>query len=214
MIVLAVRGGSVASVCVALGGCATVVTPPEAVRDPVSVYVLDYGYHASLAARADDGRVVEYAYGEWGWYAEGRRGWWRAPGVVLWPSQGALGRRIREGVTAPAPAEMAVWSGAETAIPVRVERASARAWLERMGAAWDAGKAERSSLLNESHAMEFVRVPEEYWIFRTCNSAVARWLREMGCETSGVTVTAEFELAEERVAEQADQAGTNAALGR
>lgn len=172
-----------------VGGCATVVTPPAKVADPVTVYVLDYGYHASLAAPAADGGLVEFAYGEWGWYAEGRCGWWRVPGIVFWPSQGTLGKRPI-GVENPTTEALSRLTGASPVHEVVVERRRMEAWRDGMLARWES--AERRE--NREHAMTFVRVEEDYWVFRTCNSAVARWLRELGCGTSWGTVTADFEV--------------------
>src|SRR5262245_57988661 len=69
------------------------VRPPRAVSDPVTVRLFSAGRHSGLLLPVGDGRVVEYGYGDWSWYALGKDDWWRAPATVLWPCPGTLGRR-------------------------------------------------------------------------------------------------------------------------
>src|SRR5689334_13559900 len=51
------------------GGCGGTITPPRAVRDPVPVYVADYGRHATLLLPVEDGGLEEFAFGDWRWLA-------------------------------------------------------------------------------------------------------------------------------------------------
>jgi hypothetical protein len=175
---------------VTLPGCVTTIRPPGDVVDPVEVIVLDYGYHASLAVPEDRGGMVEYAYGEWGWYAESRRGWWRVPGILLLPSTGTLGRR-RHDTDADGLAEQV---GAEEGLVVQVERSAVDRWRGSMGSAWETGEARLGLVRNPDHGMDFVECGEDYWIFNTCNAAVAGWLEDLGCGISGWTVGASFTL--------------------
>lgn len=179
------------------------VTPPQGVRDPVRLVVLDYGCHASLVVPDEQGSPVEHAFGEWGWYVENRTGWWRAPGILLLPRQGAQGRRMLE----CAFDDLEVATGAESGLAISVERQRVGAWQARMNSNWDAAAQRHSAVRNEVHQMDLVESEARYWMFNTCNAAVAGWLEELGCEVSGWTIGADFKLAAEPAAESAG-AGT------
>ena len=80
-----------------LAACTTTVTPPPAPRFPVTVYVADYGRHASLLVPRPGGELVEFAYGEWKWFALGQKSMWRSPAALFWPTAATLGRRSLPG---------------------------------------------------------------------------------------------------------------------
>ena len=44
--------------------------PQQSLKEPVTVYVADYGVHSSLLLPTGDGRFVEYAFGDWGYAAQ------------------------------------------------------------------------------------------------------------------------------------------------
>src|SRR5262245_8308798 len=66
-----------------LSSCAATVEAPERVEDPASVFLFAGGRHCGLLLPCADGRIVEYGYGDWGWYALGEDDWWRAPATML-----------------------------------------------------------------------------------------------------------------------------------
>jgi hypothetical protein len=175
----------------ALASCATVITPPSSVSDPVDVFVVDHGRTTSLVLPAPDGALIRYAYGDWEWYALGKHGAWRGAAALFWPTEGALGRglltgpatieNVREQVPAP-----------EEILSIAVERVRLIAFETRMQALYDAGRD--TAVSNPEAGMTFVHHPQRYTIFRNSNHAVASWLRELGCETRGVTIGANWRV--------------------
>jgi hypothetical protein len=152
------------------------VRPPPAAADSVVVRVLATGLHSGLLLPCGDGRVVEYGYGEWGWYARDENAWWRAPMIALVPSQGAIGRRyLREADLA---AMGGKYGGGKLA-SLRVPRASAASLVAKLDAAFAAGG---EAYHNEAYDMSFVTCPERFHLLHDCHDETARWLRELGCE--------------------------------
>jgi hypothetical protein len=179
----------VAPTVVALAGAAlaagcgtTVVHPPSTVADPVTVVIADYGRHSSLLLPRDDGRLVEYAYGEWRWFAAGEDSLWRAPAVLLGTNPGALGRRDLGDVD-PDPEQLHDTLNLERADAVCVERERARAVLEDLDRAFAAG-AEKS-LFNPKNGLTFVHDPSAYSGDHHCNTVVGEWLTALGCRVEG-----------------------------
>jgi hypothetical protein len=175
-------------------GCTTLVTPPAAL-DPISVYIANYDRHASLLLPRGGHALAEYAFGEWEWYALGNNWLYRAPIVMLFPTRGTLGRHEWEFPDRPAPPEpdeLAPILWAVEVIAIRVERDRASELLVSLDARFAREAAAQPPVVN--YGLEFVVDDEDYWIFHQCNSAVAGWLRDLGCRVRGPTILSDFRV--------------------
>ncbi|MBK8915000.1 MAG: hypothetical protein IPM64_10445 [Phycisphaerales bacterium] len=175
---------------VAAGGCAYHVSPPAAVQEPATAYVADLGYHASLLLPAEDGGYVEFAYGQWRWFALNEDRWFDAIGAMLIPQRGALARRM---LVAPESArELGAAVGAETVLAIVVEAERAAALRGRLNRRWE--QAAQTAHYNPMIGMTLVHDPGDYSALHNCNSVVAQWLRELGCRVRGGAVWADFRM--------------------
>jgi hypothetical protein len=177
----------------ALAGCGTTIIPPLHVEEPVTVFVVDKGRTPSLVVPGRTGDLVRYTYGEWRWYALDETGAIRGIAALLWPTQGALGRAVLPGD----PTLTTVWQqlpAAEEILPVTVERGRVHAFAQRMEQRY----AERRD--TEVHAphvrLHFVHHPRRYTWFWNSNHAVASWLRQLGCETRGLSYRSQWSVEE------------------
>lgn len=182
-------GCTLAAAC--LAGCAYRVTPPPATLDDASVFILDYGYHASLLVPRGDERGVEYAYGQWDWFALNQTQWWRALPTLLIPGRGAQGRQERSIPMRREALERAL--RIEAVYEVRVPRAAA----EVLDAALDERfAAAPAPIRNEQTGMDMTLDPQAYSLLHHCNTRVARWLDALGCDVKGGGLEAEFQFLE------------------
>lgn len=165
-----------------LAGCAGRLTPPAEVRDPVTVYLLDHGRHASLVVPCCEGGVVRYSYGDWQWYVEGRRHLLSAIGALLWPTPGALGRRAHEELAAPEELGRVAPEGIARIYPLRVERSRVVGFRRRLDSHFRAGQGVVDSA---EFDLAFVRYPRAYWLVHQSNLVVADWLDELGVTVQG-----------------------------
>ncbi|MFN0008064.1 MAG: hypothetical protein ACKVXR_09175 [Planctomycetota bacterium] len=165
-------------------GCASTVTPPKDPPDPIVVHLLSTGRHAGVLLPNGDGRTVEYGYGDWTWYALGKDDWWRAPAVVLWPTQGTLGRRY---VLDADLAAMNLSYGGGTLEELRVSRDSADRLLARLDTEFVAGG---EGHFNPLYDMSFVKHPDGFWMFHDCHDEVAEWLEELECDVGWAPIRA------------------------
>ena len=182
-----------AAVLLSLTACAIRVTPPVELEHPQTIFIADYGRHASLLLPAADGRLREFAFGEWEWFALGNDQWYRVGPALLWPTVGTLGTREFDG-----PAEI---DAIRKQIPaqriheLRVEQDAAAALLARLDQRVSAGADEK--VLNSELAITFVPHADRYCLFRECNSVVAGWLRELGCRVTGSPFSTDFIVQEQ-----------------
>lgn len=170
-------------------GCVNTVVPSPRVEDPVTVYIGDHGLHASLLLPREDAGFREYAYGQWEWYAKGNEGSGRVFGVLFIPQDGALGRTDWD---EERPEDLKAALGVEELLAVRVERARAKALLEKLDARFEARASEM--YFNAFHGLEFVPDDRQYWLGHGCTGQVNAWLREMGCRVTGSAAWSDYRV--------------------
>jgi hypothetical protein len=173
-----------------LGGCHQLIEPPATVSDPVSVFVIDYGRHASLALGSDSG-LVEWSWGDWNWFALERTGPIEGFRALFASPRSTLSRRE---LASPQNAqELAMLVGANEVLPLEVERERASALLRHLEARW-----RRRSEEAVTHPSGRVFVPDDarYSLFNNSVHELARWLETLGANVSGAGVTANFKLRE------------------
>ena len=174
-----------------LGGCQHAIVPPANVSDPVRVFVIDYGRHASLALPKEDSSLVEWSWGDWNWYALERTGVAEGVQALFASPRSTLSRR--ELAPAGHAQELAARLGAEEVLPLDVERERARALHRQLEARW---LRRRDQAVR--HASGRVFVPDDARYSLTNNSVheLARWLEALGAKVWGTGVTANFKLRE------------------
>ncbi len=198
------------------GGCTTTVWVPRVVAEHAeTVYLVDYGRHSSLVLppqplasrlRTDEsngvslavfesgeslaGHAVEYAYGEWKWFALNENKWPDLFRTMLVPTQGALGRRDLGMSTST---DSLRWQiVCEAFYPLEVDGALLRQLRDRLDERFESHAETRHD--NELYSMQFVHDDSAYSLAHNCNQVVVQWLRELGCKVSGATVDAKFRI--------------------
>lgn len=158
------------------------MSPPAVLNEPVDFYLVDHGRHSSLVLPREQG-VVRYAYGEWGWYVMGRRGALAGMSAMLWPTRGALGRRIfPDAAISPFPSRVAP-EGVEEVFPLQAEATQVEALQRHLDRIFDAG-SERA-YHHPRYDLEFVPYPRAYWLGHQSNLVTAQWLERLGFEVAG-----------------------------
>jgi hypothetical protein len=174
-----------------LGGCQQRIAPPGHVSNPVRVFVVDYGRHASLALpREEEPGLVEWSWGDWNWFALERTGAAEGLQALFGSPQSTLSRR--ELGPAQDAQELGRRLGGE-ALALDVERERSRALLRQLEERWNRRRDQAVT-----HPSGRVFVPDDARYSLTYNSVheLARWLRELGAEVSVSGVTANFTLRE------------------
>lgn len=173
------RGACCAAAALALASCTSIVTPPLARDGYVEVLLIDEACHKGLVLPDEEGVLVEWGFGHFGWYALEENEWWRVPAVVLWPGAGTLSRRA--------------WGAEERRGRAADDLVAFRAAPERVKELSEALQREfeeaRSTLhRSAAYATDFVRSTESYWILHDCHDATARWLELLGCDVEPALV--------------------------
>lgn len=167
-------------------GCATTIRPPADPKDPVVVVLVDYGKHSSLILPEPGGGSVEYAFGEWDYFALNEDDLCTGMAALCCYNQGTLGRR-----TLAVPPLQAS-PGGEELHGLTVARAAADALRLKLGRRYDARP--ESKVFNPLNGLTFVKDDESYICWNNCNHVVLRWLEELGCKVRGWGCFADFRI--------------------
>jgi hypothetical protein len=161
--------------------CATTVVPPADPPDPVEVLLVDHGKHASLVMPRHDGTRVQYAYGDWDYFALNKTGVGSTLSAALWPTQGALGRHElpRDRYSG----DPSRHYSAEKIVSIMVSRKKVDALLSELDGIYEANI--ESKVRNDWLQLDLVHAPEKYTALHNSNGVAARWLEQLGCKVSG-----------------------------
>jgi hypothetical protein len=159
----------------------TTVIAPEGPSEPVPVFLVDYGRTPALVLPLDENRMVAYVYGDWNYYALRNQGAADSIAALLWPTQGALGRKEIAGQPAAEAVRRGIGSEVEEIYTLRVDRLG----VERLRGALDAFYQERLETAVSAYGMMFVHHPQPYTYWSNSNHMTAAWMKALGCEIRG-----------------------------
>jgi hypothetical protein len=166
-----------------LAGCVATVHVPENPDDPTEVYLIRSGRHLGLILPRSGGGHVEYAYGEWGWFAENHNAWYDFFDTVLWPTPGALGRKELEARDREELARALPDTRIETLVVAPARIGALRDGLDSGYLA-----ARDTEIFNPGHGYHFVEHERRFWCCYSCNDAVAAWLEALDCRVSWLPI--------------------------
>lgn len=181
------------------------MTPPSPSDHPGAVFVSDYGRHARLALQLDDQWLIEYAFGDWDYYAMEQRNPWRGAVALLVPTQSTLARRF-----------LPLTTDEDRFNAMAGPRRTARLWVEREALAELVARLDQSyrqQLPTETHlpdlGLTFVQHDRRYHLLHNSNHRVAAWLRALGCEVEGSPLLSNFEVNRDATAPPLPRPPTN-----
>jgi hypothetical protein len=171
-----------------LPGCANTIYLAERPSEFRKTYLVDFGRHSRMVFELPDGEFIEYGYGEWRWYANLQDRWWRVPAVLLWPTQGTLGRR--EWLGPDAEARLFDEYDSFTVLELPAEKGKVDALVAKLDR--DFNGQSKYRVRNHVYRLDFVPYDRQYWLFSNSNHAAKNWLQELGYEVRGSGVFAHW----------------------
>lgn len=168
----------------------TTVVPPAQPADPAAVFLVDYGRTPSLVLQIDENRLVAYVYGDWRYYALRQQGIYESLAALLWPTQGALGRKEIAGPPTAETVRAGIGANIEHIYQFAVERQA----VTRLQATLDRLYRDHLSTEVESYGMTFVHHPQAYTYWSNSNHMTAGWLADLGCEIRGPAFSSQWRI--------------------
>lgn len=188
----------IAFLVLAMTGCVGRVVPPEprTLSEPVDIYLLDHGRHASLVLPREQGGVVRYSYGDWRWYVEERQNVFTAASAMLWPTSAGLGKAVHDdiGIDQPRHFSRLAPEGVSGIYPLQAEAERVSALQKRLDGIF--ADADSEPVRSESYGLAFVPYARRYSAVHQSNLVVASWLRELDVEVQGSPWLSNWQVAE------------------
>jgi hypothetical protein len=176
-------------------GCWTITPPPKAsIKDPVPVFVADYGEHSSVLLPQSEGVYVEYLFGDWGYAVENNDNALGAVIALLFSPQSSLGRII----TPMGPAEDHPATVRTPARLVRIDASREKVTKIAQELADRYENARTDPVYNPENQAFFVKDRTHYWLFNNCNHMTRTILRQLDCTSSGFVYISDFEVKEQK----------------
>jgi hypothetical protein len=171
------------------GGCSTIVRPPTRPLQPVTVYLTDQFIHSSVIMPVEDGRYVEYAFGDWTYAALNRHDPFHTVRALFFSPQGALGRRYLHVDTKSK--DLAPELKGITVNKVIVDREQVRALVAKLDAKF---VPSRSQAENPDNHFWWVTVDDSYALWSNCNTLTKSNLRDLGCGVDSRSLFAMYDV--------------------
>lgn len=178
LLLVAVAGLGV--LCVAVG-CTSTIRPPTNPGEPTTVFLLREAMHTGLVLppAAGGSEFVEFGFGDWSWFALGNDAWYHAFATVLWPTQGALGRRTFAATDEAQLRARVHWAELS---PLAVDGGAVRQLQAQLQQQWESRLAE--NVRRPELGWTFVPYDRSYWLPNNCADLAAEWFEALGCEVS------------------------------
>lgn len=177
-----------AAVLPVVAACGARVTPPLNPAEPVEVFLIDYGYHASLVIPSGDG-YVEFAYGDWRYMALPEETYFNGLRALLWPTRATLGRRVvSEDNSSLTPERIQNRTDSARVYELTVDRRE----VDLLARRFEEWFRSRPVHRNRRYGSDHVEHPTDYWAFHNSNHAVFRWLEDLDVEVYGFRTWSSF----------------------
>jgi hypothetical protein len=178
----------IALISVILIASPAVIIPPVEPVQPVTVYVVDLGLHSRLVLPDDEEGLVQYAYGDWRYFALNEQDLGSGIAALLIPTQGTLGRRKYEDVDQ---LKQAI-SDDVTILDFAVARAKARKLQKSLDQRFQQNI--NTQVFNPVSQMNFVKDDMDYTLYHNSNHELVAWLEDLDCRVEGFVLLADFQV--------------------
>ena len=163
--------------------CVSTFDTPEIEGEAATVFLTRTSWHCGLRLPMVDGNYVEFGFGDWAWFAERRESMARLFPTLVLPTRGTICRRTVPGASAgellPSTVEGEVFE-------LRVDRRRVTKLRDRLESWWYAEPGDFA--FDPDRGLAFQEAAWRYSMYWNCYDAVARWLRELGCEVPCATL--------------------------
>lgn len=155
---------------------------PDVSGPTETLYLMQYSTwgHHSLAFHKD-GQLIEFTYGDWALFALDQRDLWTSVSHMVWPTQGALGRKAVP--WQPGQPACPLFVDCQQVVPFEAPLQQAKALFEALETSFNEHQSQQ--VFHEEDAVYFVPYDVAYGVWNNCNHELAKWLEQLGGKVRG-----------------------------
>ncbi|GAX38513.1 DUF2459 domain-containing protein [Nodularia sp. NIES-3585] len=178
----------IASISLVLIASPAVIIPPVNPVEPVTVYVVDLGLHSRLVLPDGADGFIQYAYGDWRYFALNQQDLGSGFAALLFPTQGTLGRRKYKNIDQ---LQQAI-NGNTNILNFAVARAKAIILQNLLDKRFEQNI--ETQIFNPVNQMNFVQDDLDYTLYHNSNHELVLWLQGLDCRVEGFVLLADFRV--------------------
>ncbi|MCX7593452.1 MAG: DUF2459 domain-containing protein [Fischerella sp.] len=165
------------------------IVPPANPAEPVTVYVTDHGLHSRLVLPSGNGELIQYAYGDWNYFALNQQDLRNGIAALLVPTQGTLGRRKFSNITE---LQQIIQQQDYTLLNLEVAQAKVTRLLKLLDERFN--RNIETSIKNPQTGLTLVQDDQNYTLLHNSNHELVGWLQDLDCQVHGFIVWANFRV--------------------
>jgi hypothetical protein len=167
---------------------ATIVPPANPV-EPITIYVIDHGWHSRLVLPTDKGELIQYAYGDWKYFALNQQDLKSGAAALFLPTQGTLGRRKFSNIVE---LQQIIQQQDYTLLSLEVALAKVTQLLKLLDERFNRNIS--TSIENPQTGLTLVKDDQEYTLLQNSNHEIVEWLQDLDCKVYGFVMWANFQV--------------------
>ncbi|WP_242058191.1 MULTISPECIES: DUF2459 domain-containing protein [Nostoc] len=167
----------------------TTIVPPTAPVEAITIYVTDYGWHSRLVLPSRNGILIQYAYGDWNYFALNQQDLINGLAALFLPTQGTLGRRTFSNT---AQFEQIMERENASILSLKVGQAHVTRLLKLLDKRFNRHLETR--IENSQTGLTFVQDNQDYTLLHNSNHELAAWLQDLDCQIHGLIIWANFRV--------------------
>ncbi|WP_066376842.1 MULTISPECIES: DUF2459 domain-containing protein [unclassified Anabaena] len=166
-----------------------IIVPPADPAEAIAIYVTDYGWHSRLVLPSAKGGLIQYAYGDWNYFALNQQDLRNGVAALFLSTQGTLGRRSFTNI-----AELQQIMQQENAsiFSLEVAQANVTRLLKLLDERFH--RHIETRLKNPQTGLTLVKDDQDYTLLHNSNHEIAVWLEELGCQVHGLIIWADYRV--------------------
>jgi hypothetical protein len=165
------------------------IIPPTEVATPATVYVINQDFHSRLVLPTSDERLVQYAYGDWQYFALHNQTPRTALKALFLPTQGTLGRSVYNDVNT---LQQVIDAYDLSLLHLTVEQEQVTQLRQALTDEFNQNK--ETAIVNTLNRMAFVQTDQDYTLLQNSNHRVVEWLEALDCQVKGFVMWAGFRV--------------------
>ncbi|ACK72306.1 conserved hypothetical protein [Gloeothece citriformis PCC 7424] len=183
-----------ATICIAfivlvLVASPIIIIPPINPVQPVPVFVTEYGWHSRLVLPTSRDILIQYAYGDWKYYALNQQNWRNTIAALIKPTPAALGRRTFSNFS---DFQQSTAQTNATILSFQVSKAKVSQLLESLNNRFN--RQISSEVNNNLTKLNLVKDDQDYTLVHNSNHELVLWLRKLDCKVKGLVIWANFRV--------------------
>lgn len=166
-----------------------IVIPPTNPAAPIAVSIVHDGFHSRLVLPTSNGEFIQYAYGDWNYFALNQQNWTDGLAALLVPTQGALGRRKFSNI---AQLQQITEGENYTLLSFEVAQAKSTQLLKSLEERFNSNI--HTVVKNPLTGFMLVRDDRDYTTWHNSNHELVTWLENLDCQVHGFVLWANFRV--------------------